>query len=132
MISNGDMTVYNKHYDYDKDIDIYQRTVVRDIFWSSQEGYIKSSTNNTSDDKAKIFIPKSHISIGKYVNSDIFDNLKDKTGHYTFRSGDLVVKGEFTKDISLARELGEYYTITTVDLKDFGSEHMRHWVVMAK
>lgn len=129
---NDTITIYNRYYDSDKDLDVYQRTVVYGVFFNSQEGYIKNSTNNTSDDKAKIFIPLNHSSERQFLNVHEFENAEDKSAYFTLAPGDLIVEGESHLEIRLARDLKHYYTITTVDFKNFGSPRMRHWVVHAK
>lgn len=129
---NDTITIYNRYYDFDKDLDVYQRTVVYGVFFNSQEGYIKNSTNNTSDDKAKIFIPLNHSSERQFLNAYEFENAEDKSAYFTLAPGDLVVEGESHLEIRLAKDLKHYFTMTTVDFKGFGSPRMRHWVVHAK
>ena len=128
---NDTITIYNRYSFGDKDLMLI-RGVVYGVFFNSQEGYIKNSTNNTSDDKAKIFIPLNHSSERQFLNAYEFENAEDKSAYFTLAPGDLVVEGESHLEIRLARDLKHYYTITTVDFKNFGSPRMRHWVVHAK
>lgn len=132
MYTNSGVTIYNKYYDFEKDVDVYQKTEVYGVFWNSKEGYIKHTTNNSSDDKATMYVPLAYSASRDYIESIDFDDVNDKELHFTMKPGDLVIEGLNHPDIVKPRELIDFFTITSVDFKNFGSPRMRHWVVNLK
>lgn len=132
MYTNSGVTIYNKYYDFEKDVDVYQKTEIHGVFWNSREGYIKHTTNNSSDDKATMYVPLAYSASRDYIEPIDFDDVNDKELHFTMKPGDLVIEGLNHPDIVKPRDLDRYLTITSVDLKNFGSYYMRHWVVNLK
>lgn len=125
------ITIYNKFYDFETDLDIYQKTELYGVLWSNQEGYIRRHSRTVSGDKVVIYIPITHKASRKYINPVDWENLENKEDFYTINSTSLVVKDVNLADISSLRDLNNYFTITTVDFHDFGGD-MRNWEVTAK
>lgn len=128
---NHSFTIYNKYYDFDRDLDIYQKAEIHGVLWTSQEGYIRRNSLAVSGDKVVIYIPIISNSESTYVDPEGWSELESTAGKYTIDSGDIVVKGVGHADISSLRELKNYFTITTVDFNDFGGD-MSNWEVVAK
>ena len=128
---NHSFTIYNKHYDFDRDLDIYQKSEIHGVLWTSQEGHIRRNSLTVSGDKIVIYIPIVSNSESTYVDPEGWSELENTAGKYTITSGYLVVKGVGHADISSLRELKNYFTITTVDFNDFGGD-MSNWEVVAK
>lgn len=136
MRTNADITIYNKYFDKETRLDKYQRTVLYGVFWDERKAVNRLQSGLEDADKVTIIIPFSVTTDKKYVPPKAFDRLPDKTGYFTLQEGDRVVRGdinfEITGKVSDLDKEYEAYTITSVDTKDFGSPHMRHWEVGAK
>jgi hypothetical protein len=136
MRTNADITIYNRYFDKETRLDKYQRTVLKGVFWDEVKAVNRIQSGLEDADKVTIIIPFSVTTDKKYVPPKAFDRLPDKTGYFTLQEGDRVVRGdinfEITGKVSDLDKEYEAYTITSVDTKDFGSPHMRHWEVGAK
>lgn len=136
MRTNADITIYNRYFDKETRLDKYQRIVLKGVFWDEVKAVNRIQSGLEDADKVTIIIPFSAITDKKYVPPKAFDKLPDKTGYFTLQEGDRVVKGaidfEITGKVSDLDKEYEAFTIISVDTKDFGSLHMRHWEVGAK
>lgn len=96
---------------------IYTRFVIDNVMWQGGRG---SSLNRglTESNDLKCYIP--------YEN----DNLKN----VLIEIGDYIVRGEINENITSKRDLANYdfYTITSKELRDYGSERMKHLQIGAK
>lgn len=136
MRSNADVTIYNRYFDKETRLDRYQRTVLYGVFWDERKAVNRLQSGFEDADEVTIVIPFRVATDKKYVVPKEFEKLEDKAGYFTLQEGDRVVKGavdfEITGKVSDLDKEYEAYTITSVDIKDFGSPHMRHWEVGAK
>ena len=96
---------------------IYTKFVVKEAMWQGGHGSALNKGIVEGND-LKCYIP--------YEN----DNLKNV--HVDI--GDYIVKGEIMTNIASKRDLGsyDYYTITSLEERDYGSESMRHLQIGAK
>lgn len=136
MISNADVTIYNKYLDKDTRLDKYKRTVIYDIFWDEKKAYNRLQSGLESADHVLLLIPLEMPSNSRYVSPMEFQKLEDKTNYFTLHVGDRIVKGDIDFEITgkvsdLDKNYGAF-TITSVDKKDFGSPHMRHFEISGK
>lgn len=136
MITNADITIYNRYFDKETRLDKYQRTVLYGVFWDERKAVNRLQSGLVDADEVSIMIPFSIETDKVYVPPKEFEKLADKSNYFTLQEGDRVVKGavdfEITGKVSDLDKEYEAYTITSVDTKDFGSPHMRHWEVGAK
>lgn len=136
MRTNADITIYNKHLDTTTRLDKYKRTTIYNVFWDEKKAYNRVQSGLESADKVLLLIPFDYSSQDEYISPREFEKLEDKTGYFTLQDGDRIVRGDIDFEINskisdLDREY-EAFTITSVDTKDFGSPHMRHWEVGGK
>ena len=129
MMTNTNMTVYNL-IRVGKD-EVYQKTLVDAVFWSSQEGRIRRNENNISGDKVKVFLKKTTRADRVYLEPVDFASQDDKANFYTINDKTILVKGNGPV-IKSVRDIPVHFKVTTVDDNDFGAEDMRHLVVIAK
>lgn len=136
MKTNADVTIYNKYLDKSTRLDIYKRTVVHDVFWDEKKAYNRLQSGLESADQVLLLIPFDYSSNSEYLSPIEFEKLEDKTSYFTLQIGDRIVKGEIdfeiTGKVSDLDKLYDAFTITSVDTKDFGSPHMRHFEVGGK
>lgn len=136
MYTNTDITIYNKYLDSNTRLEKWQRTVFKGVFWDDKKGYNRLQSSIESVDEVFIVIP-FNVGVDKeYVPPIEFRKLEDRANYFTIAEGDRVVKGDIDLEIEeVQSELDKEYeafTITSVDTKDFGSKHMRHWEVGGK
>ena len=136
MQTNADITIYNRYFDTTTRTDKYQRTVIYDVFWEDKKAVNRLQSGVENADEVFIAIPFMYSSKKEYASPNDFASIIDKTGHFTLQESDRVVKGEIdfeiTGKVSDLDKNYEAFTVTSIDTKDFGSMHMRHWEVGAK
>lgn len=147
MYTPHTVTLYNVRQELDKgtfeEKDVAYITILRGVFLDASKGANVRATGLTSADSATLYIPFSVKAIDgvlrgiekEYVGAQTFWGADDCSGFWTLsHDGDggetFFVKGEFvTENISVAKAHDECYVVTKVDMKDYGSEDMRHWEV---
>ena len=133
MYTNADVTIYNRYLDITTRLDKYRRTVVKNVFFDEKKASNRLKSGLESAAHVLLLIPFDYTSKAKFVSEKEFKGL-DNT--FTLKTGDKVIKGNIEYEIdrkpSELDELYETFTITSVDSKNFGSSHMRHWEVGAK
>ena len=127
-------TIYNKYTAGDQDH--WARTVVNGIFWDGTRGAVMRRTGVFGGDSAMVLIPNWADSQGKqYLAPKIWEQTEDKTGCWTVRPGDRVVRGECkaepegsSKELD---ELDDVLTVTAVAFRRFGGD-MAHLEIRGK
>lgn len=136
MYTNSNITIYNSYFDKATRTNRYQRTTLYGVFWDCKKAANKVVSGLENADEVFIAIPFAVSSNRKYIAPKAFEKLDDKTGYFTLREEDRVVQGEIdleiTGKVSDLDKQYEAFTITSIDTKNFGSPHMRHWEVGAK
>lgn len=112
MTTNTNMTLYHKTFDNVEKLDIWTRYLIDAVMWQGGKGAsINKGYENAND--VRVFIPE--------IENDL-TNIK-------FSIGDIIVKGDTSKDINEQKELYSFdnvYNITTIIPQDYGSEFMNH------
>lgn len=136
MRTNADITIYNRYFDFETRLDKYQRTVLKGVFWDEKKAVNTIQSGLESADSVFIAIPFQVSSDKQYLSPKEFEKAEDRSKYFTLQEGDRIVKGnidfEIISKVSDLDKEYEAFTITSVDTKDFGSSHMRHWEVGAK
>lgn len=94
MFNNDNITLFNIVVD-EEGLNQYKKTYIRGVDWQSKQAIAISATDKgfLSADVIKIFIDKPYNSDGKkYVKPKEFYR-NDKEGFFTFKEGDIIVKG---------------------------------------
>ena len=131
MITNTDITVFNSYIDED-DNTLYSPTVIHDVNWQSEEKVTVSDKGLVSADEIKIYIPVTSLNGIEYVPRKAYNSLKDKTGYFTLKEGDKIVKGEDTGTINTIKDFNKLDNVATIiSVKDnrYGSLSMQHFEV---
>ena len=142
MITNADITLYNKYYDEDDKCAKYKRSYLFGVNHRSSYGTTTSSKSINNNDENIIYIPFSVYSEDKeYIKPKAYEKLIDseKDNYFTLNDGDIIVKEivdfELTAEKgSNLKALNEFYddvsTVSNVITYDFGSDYMKHWKVV--
>ncbi len=142
MITNADITLYNKYYDEEDKCAKYKRSYLFGVNYRSSYGTTTSSKSINNNDENIIYIPFSVYSEDKeYIKPKAYEKLIDseKDNYFTLNDGDIIVKEivdfELTAEKgSNLKALNEFYddvsTVSNVITYDFGSDYMKHWKVV--
>jgi len=139
MKTNTAVTIFNRYYDPDLKVEVYQRTVIPAALWEDRK-YSRAVGGGTrlADYSAMIFIPFSY-SKASYLQPIPWLALADKSDNWTIQQGDFLVKGEVADELSssftpsdLKRKYDDVLEAIDIYTFDFGSYHLQHWKVMAK
>ncbi|WP_368254857.1 DUF6751 family protein [Clostridium paraputrificum] len=133
LFKNADITLYNKYYDKENDVDRYQRVVIREVNWQGKRNATVGDKGLNRDDSILIFIDK----IPGYVSLKRFAKLtnEERLNYFTFGVNDIIVKGESDFEITglkpnstadLEREYDDVVNILGVQ------EWSGHWEVECK
>ncbi len=129
MITNTNMSVFNKHTDsFTKNI-VYKKHIIDHVFWDNSKG-INLNRGYDNDDKVNVYVPKDKNDMSEYVEPKQYNGIG-----WTLKNGDFIIRGLVTEnEISGIKDLSAYETfvITMVDDKDFGSENMHHFEIKGK
>ncbi len=115
MKTNTSITVY--HRGITNHTTSYTKYVVSKVMWQGGHGSSLNQGLEEAND-LKCYIP--------YDNDNLTNVLID--------IGDYIVRGEIDSDITSKTDLAgyDYYTVTSVELRDYGSESMKHLQIGAK
>lgn len=133
LFKNADITLYNKYYDNENDVDRYQRVVIREVNWQGKRNATVGDKGLNRDDSILIFIDK----IPGYISSKRFAKLtnEERPNYFTFGVNDIIVKGEIDFEITglkhnsvadLERQFDDVVNILGVQ------EWSEHWEVECK
>lgn len=93
MITNADITIYNRKYNKKTRLDEWHRTVLSGVnFYVDYKSNIGEKGLNGSR-VYKIRIPGDVRGTENYVDEEEFFNLTDVENHWTLQDGDIIVKG---------------------------------------
>ena len=146
MYAPHTVTLYNVVQETDpgtfQDVEKLYVTVLRGVFLEASKAVNVLESGLEGADAVNLYIPFSvdakDGTSGKdkrYVGPQEFFSADDKSGMWTLSTKGnggttFFVKGEFVTDnASVALAHDDCYNVTKVDMKDFGSEDMRHWEV---
>lgn len=128
MVTNTDITIYNREYDPNNRLDIWHRTVIRNVRFYADNKVQQTDSGLKSSGVYKIRIPlespkKEYLDPETYAASEVKDN------YWTIQQDDIVVIGacayEITKPADLTALHKRYAKITSWSDNRFGG--LPHW-----
>lgn len=148
MYTPHSITLYNTvtetNADFSEQIKNYV-TVLNGVFVDASKGRNVSTSGLTNADSVNLYIPLDVEAVDgadgstkEYIAPRAFMQLEDKSGYYTLSFAENALQTFFIKGVAVEQDLSfeeinvkydDVYTVTKVDLKDFGSENMRHFEV---
>ena len=149
MYTPHTVTVYNAYENLDTFASEYNITVLEGVLLDISKGANVMRSGLENADAATLFIPISVRAVDgftgesqKYIEPKEYERLDDKSGYWTIRSGGstsnkdcFFVKGRVieTSNFESINANHDYvFRVSSVDLRDFGCEHMRHLEVKGK
>ncbi|RGH20324.1 DUF6751 family protein [Anaerostipes sp. AF04-45] len=139
MVTNADITLYNKVYDRDAGANRYYRTVLKGVNWQDTTAVQPTDKGIVSADVAEIYIPFAVETEKQFRKLKNFVQEPEKTGFFTVEAGDLVVQGIVGDELTSAKDeermkntYDDVRTIAVVETNDNGSPEMQHWKVTAE
>lgn len=142
MMTNADITVYNRQFDKAQDKYIYLRTYLKEVNWQDSKGIRIAESGVVSDDRTRIFIPLDVDAEGKqYKKPKTYKRMDDKSLFYTLDNEDIVVKGIIDFDLtgkpgenvsSLQAKYDDVMVITKVRDNRRGSRTIQHFELEVK
>lgn len=137
MLTNADITLFNRYYDADSDEYKYARTFLRGVNWQDSQAIdISQSAGVKSMNHTRVFIPLKVDSEEKtYLKPKTFKR-SDKVTNYTLDNADIVVKGIVDFDMNdansggfkaLLRDFDDVMKITKVADNRYGSKLVQHF-----
>lgn len=135
MIPNTDITIYNKYIL--TGAEKYQRTVISDVVWQATKAVNAAQGGLLASNVAMILIPFARDA--NYLNPKAWLALVTKTGKWTLKEGDYIVKGNISTEVSggttidTIKAANDFVVmITSVDVMDQGSPAVQHFEVGCK
>lgn len=139
MVTNADITLYNKVYDRDTGTNRYYRTVLKGVNWQDTTAVQPTDKGIVSADVAEIYIPFAVETEKQFRKPKNFVKGPEKAGCFTIEAGDLVVRGIVETELENAKDeeqlknaYDDVRTIAVVETNDNGSPKMQHWKVTAE
>lgn len=135
MFSNHDITLFNL---YDENGEQrYKRTYIRGVDWQSKQSVTVGDKGLLSADSIKIFIPyDADMDGGEFLKPKAF-NRSNKSNYFTFKEGDIIVKGLIDFELTGVRPntvkyLKELYDDVATIISVLDCEVTGNWEVGAK
>lgn len=134
MITNADITIYNKYYDRTIRTDRYKKTIIRGVNWYGGQKVTVGDNGLLSADSYTVRIPVSSAPSDKdFILPEEFAKLDDGAlnDFWTLQNDDLIFRGigeEIIqpKDVT---EKSECFVVTGWSDNRRGSPIMQHWKV---
>ena len=134
MLTNADITIFNKWYNRETRLDEWKRTQIRGVNWYGGQKVTVTDNGLQSADAYTVRIPAASAPQGKkFVLPEDFKAAAGNAlaGLWTLQSGDLVVRELIADDIAKAADVtGKYsqcFTVTGWRDNRRGSPAVQHW-----
>lgn len=126
MITNTNMTIYNKYTEPFTHNVVFKKHLIDYVFWYDTKE-VKQNDGYDKSNKVNAYVPKDINDLSEYVKAKNYNG----TG-WTIQDGDFIIKGNVPiEEVSGIKELSQYETfiIKSYSDKDYGSENMHHFEI---
>lgn len=131
MITNADITIYNRKYDQATRLDAWHRTVIHNVHVYIDHKTSVGDSGLNSADVYKIRIPQGVDCSDAYLPEDEYAETNNPSGYWTLQNDDWIVIGECQVDIGRPSDLkdlrSKYCKIISYSDNRFGG--LPHWRV---
>ena len=93
MITNADITIYNRKYDKQTRLDKWNRTVVKGVSFYHDAKVSQGDKGFKKAEVYKIRIPADIENASDYLDEESYFNAIDVSDYWTLQNGDIIVKG---------------------------------------
>lgn len=134
LLRDNYITLYNIYRNKDGENETFNRTILF-VHLEENTGKRDDKTSEASTSTLTLFVPFHSQNECKksYVEPEVYMKLSDHSQIFTFKKGDIVVKGQLKEDITSEKEFilrhPEALRIKKCDTNNFGGPAMRHWEV---
>lgn len=129
MITNADITIYNRKYNKETRLDEWHRTVICGVHFYVDNKVAVRESGLKSADVFKIRIPEDAECEKLYLSENEYVNAEDTSNSWTLQKDDYVVRGICEAEIEKPADLKEvhmqYCKITSWSDNRFGGQP--HW-----
>lgn len=137
MITNSDITVFNKRYDKAERTEWLYGTKIQGVSFYSRKAVSSADNQLSQNDSYTIRIPANADTDGKqYIEQQAYSSLNDEEfkQFWTLQPGTIIVAGlvdlETTTEVELQKAYPEVIVVKNyTDNRSRGSESMWHWRV---
>jgi len=139
MKTNTPATLYNRYYDPDTKLEVFQRKLLPAVMWEDRKySRVVQTGGRLADYTAMIYIPFSYNK-ATFAKPKAWLALEDKSNYWTIQEGDLLVKGDVADVLNagftpsdLKRKYDDVLSAIDIYTYDMGSYALQHWKVGAK
>ena len=98
LFPNTDITIYNKYFKPDDDIEHYQKSIIGEVDWQNKIIATEGDKGVTLSDSTLIFIDK----LPNYIKPKKFLKLSDseRSNYLTLTPGDIIVKDKIDFELT--------------------------------
>ena len=139
MVTNADLTIYNKVYDRDTGASRYYRTVLKGVNWQDTTAVQPTDKGIVSADVAEIYIPFAVETEKQFRKPKNFVQETEKSVFFTVEAGGLAIRGIVETELESAKDEerlknvhDDVRVIAVVETNDNGNPEMQHWKVTAE
>lgn len=128
MITNADITIYNRKLNPTTKLPEYQTTQIKGVHWYTDQKIAVSDKGAASADIYKIRVPSMADQSGKTYAAPLeYAKAKGIENLWTIQNQDIVVKGLLDLEIKKAMDLEGYEKATVVSFSDNRQGSLPHW-----
>lgn len=138
MMTNADVTVYNKYIDSTTRSEKYQRSTVYGVVWQDTKG-VTNSKSQLAANVALVMIPYTVANYAAYRTPKTWQALVSKSACWTLQEGDVLIKGIVADEITggftmtdLRAKYDNVVSIASIAAMSEGSQGSQHWEVDCK
>jgi hypothetical protein len=136
MITNADITLYNKYYDRTLGHDAYLRSYIFNVNWQGARAVTVNDKGLITADFTEVFIYPPTWGDKNYMKPKEWAKSEEKELFFTLNAGDIIVKGIIDYAIAAAstKELINSFddVLTIVSVVDLSETSLPHWEIGAK
>lgn len=135
MITNADITIFNKRYIREERREIFVATQIRGVSFFSRKGVSPGNQATDVNDTYTVRIPDTADMSGKsYVEQMEYSGMDDETyqNYWTIQPGAMIIRGLSSPETATETELKKrypdvIYVTNFTDNRSRCSVGMRHW-----